>query len=207
MDYAGQAARNLAWATTLNARRLGRALGRSPRALTRRVLDVARRRARRSWSRLYPRLLTERVLLRLLGASDIDPAWDDLARRPFFVSHADRQQTAARFEREYPDMRAAIVQAADAVLRHEFDLLGSGPRRLGTPLPWHTDFKTGRRWPLMYGADIEYNELDRPTDVKVPWELSRCQHFTRLGQAYWLTGDERFAAECVAETTDWIAAN
>ena len=207
MDYAGQAARNLAWATTLNARRFGRALGRSPRALTRRVLDAARRRTRRRWSRLYPRLLTERVLLRLLGASDIDAAWDDLARRPFFVSHADRQQVAAHFEREYPDMRASIVQAADAVLRHEFDLLGSGLRRLGTPLPWHTDFKTGRRWPLMYCADIEYNELDRPTDVKVPWELSRCQHFTRIGQAYWLTGDERYAAEFVAETTDWIAAN
>ena len=50
-----------------------------------------------------------------------------------------------------------------------------------------TDFKTGREWPLEYCTDIDYNELDRPTDVKVPWELSRCQHFTRFGQAYWLT--------------------
>ena len=36
-----------------------------------------------------------------------------------------------------------------------------------------------------------------PTDVKVPWELSRCQHFPLLGQAYWLTGDERYAREYV----------
>ena len=34
-------------------------------------------------------------------------------------------------------------------------------------------------------------------NVKVPWELSRCQHFTALGQAYWLTGDERYAREFV----------
>ena len=131
----------------------------------------------------------------------------DLAAQPFFVSSAERANVAERFLTDYPGGRAAITQAADAVLRHEFDLLGSGPQPLGTPLPWHTDFKTGRRWPLAYCADIEYNELDRPTDVKVPWELSRCQHFTRLGQAYWLTGDERYAAEFVAETTDWIAAN
>ena len=89
----------------------------------------------------------------------------------------------------------------------QFDLLGSGQHRFGSQLPWHTDFKTGRQWPLAYCADIEYNELDRPTDVKVPWELSRCQHFIRLGQAYWLTGDERYAAEFVDETNDWIATN
>ena len=70
--------------------------------------------------------------------------WEDLARQPFFVSAADREGRTARFLQEYPDSRNALVQAADAALRHEFDLLGSGPRRLGAPLPWHTDFKTGR---------------------------------------------------------------
>ena len=28
-------------------------------------------------------------------------------------------------------------------------------------------------------------------DIKGPWEVGRCQHFVVLGQAYWLTGDER----------------
>jgi len=27
--------------------------------------------------------------------------------------------------------------------------------------------------------------LNDPSDVKVPWELSRCQHFIALGKAYW----------------------
>jgi len=186
--------------------RLRRAL-RSPRHLVWRANDSARRRARRPWSYLYPRLLTQRALLASLGARDVDRLWVDLAAQPFFISSAERANVAARFLADYPESRAEITRAADAVVRHQFDLLGSGPQQLGTPLPWHTDFKTGRRWPLAYCSDIDYNELDRPTDVKVPWELSRCQHFTRLGQAYWLTGDERYAAEFVAETTDWIAAN
>ena len=146
-------------------------------------------------------------MLATLGAADIDTLWSDLASQPFFIRSSDREIAAARFERMYPSAREIILSDADAVLRHEFDLLGSGPTALGARLPWTTDFKTGREWPLAYCTDIDYNELDRPTDVKVPWELSRCQHFARLGQAYWLTLDERYAAEFVAEASDWLEAN
>jgi hypothetical protein len=74
-------------------------------------------------------------------------------------------------------------------------------------LPWHTDFKTGVTWPLRYCHDIDYNDLDNPSDVKVPWELSRMQHLLRLGQAYWLTGDERYAVEFRTEAVDWCERN
>ena len=170
-------------------------------------MDSARRRARRPWSYVYPRLLTDRALLAACQAETVDQLWQSLSQQPFFIGSGEKTATANRFVAEFPDAKSGIVIEADALLRHEFDLLGSGPQSLGTPLPWHTDFKTGRRWPLKYCTDIEYNELDRPSDVKVPWELSRCQHFTRLGQAYWLTGDEKYAAEFVAETADWIDAN
>ena len=191
----------------VNTARLRRALRRSPRYLAWRAIDEARRRARRPWSYVRPRLLTGRALLKALGARSVDELWDGLERGPFFVTGAERTTVVERFRAEYPDARDGLVSAADAVLRHEFDFLGSGRTALGTPLPWHTDFKTGRQWPVAYCTDIEYNELDRPSDVKVPWELSRSQHFTRIGQAYWLTGDERYATEFVAETSDWIAAN
>ena len=191
----------------MNIARLRRALRRSPRYLIRRAIDSARRRTRRPWSYVYPRLLTDRALLSAVGAGTVDQLWHDLSRQAFFISPAERDSIVSRFIHDYPAAPDAIVKDADAVLRHEFDLLGSGPRPLGTPLPWHTDFKTAVSGRSQYCTDIEYNELDRPSDVKVPWELSRCQHFTRLGQAYWLTGDERYAAEFVAETSDWIAAN
>ena len=156
---------------------------------------------------MYPRLVTERALLMATGASTVDALWDDLASQPFFIDARARTSVAGAFSRQHGDAVTRVIREADAVLTHEFDLLGSGPRLLGPSLPWHTDFKTGREWPLAYSADIEYTELDRPSDVKVPWELSRCQHFARLGQAYWLTGDERYAEEFVAEASDWIAAN
>ena len=187
--------------------RAGRLLRRPPREIARRLLDAAERRTRRPRTLMYPRLMTERAFFRAMGESDVDTLWTSLSQQPFFVNPSARTAVTDQFLSAFPGARDAIVRAADASLRHEFDLLGSGPRRLGAAVPWHTDFKTDRTWPLQYCSDIAYDELDRPTDVKVPWELSRCQHFTRLGQAFWITGEDRYAQEFVAETSDWIAAN
>ena len=83
----------------------------------------------------------------------------------------------------YAEWPAAVVAAAVRVRRHEFYLRGSGCVRLGERLPWHTDFKTDREWPLQYSPDIEYAELDRPTDVKVPWERVFVHRDTDMGRA------------------------
>jgi hypothetical protein len=187
--------------------RAKRALGKSPRYLAARGIEAIRWRAQRPWSAVVPRLMTAQSLLRESGEKTIDDLWAAVAARPFFLSSADRAAWTAAFDRDHAGARPQILADADRSLRHEFDLLGSGPVALGGEIPWLTDFKTGRTWPLEYCRRIEYNELDRPTDVKVPWELSRCQHFTRLGQAYWLSGDERYAQEFVAEVRAWVGAN
>ena len=43
--------------------------------------------------------------------------------------------------------------------------------------------------------------------LRVPWELSRCQHLPTLGMAYAATGDSKYAAVAVAHIDDWIVAN
>src|SRR5687768_16789158 len=178
-----------------------------PSHTLRRVGDEVRRVAWRPWARIHPRVLTDARLLGLTSASSIDGLWRELSGAPFYLHATDSERWSTSFRRRYPGADAAIVKGAGRILRHEFDLLGSGLCAVGEQLPWHTDFKTGREWPLQYSPDIEFSELDRPTYVKVPWELSRCQHFPLLGQAYWLTGDERYAQEYVAEISDWIARN
>lgn len=187
--------------------RARRAARKSPRELASRLIEIGRTQLQRPWSRVYPRVLTERVLINLAGATSVDAFWEAQQAAPFFLAPAHRDRWTAAFRTRYPDVPATIVSAADRVLRHEFDLLGSGCVALSARLPWHTDFKTGREWPLDYSPHLDYLEIDKPTDVKVPWELSRCQHFTALGQAHWLTGDERYAREFVDETSDWIARN
>jgi len=187
--------------------RLQRASRRPPRYVAKRLLEMGAERLRRPWSNVYPHLVTPAHVATAAGAASIDALWNDLQRAPFFITPSDRERTVRAFRDRYPDRPAAIAAAADRICRHEFDLLGSGCVTFDRRLPWHSDFKTGREWPLLYSPDIQYAELDRPTDVKVPWELSRCQHFTVLGEAYWLSGDERYAQEFVDEVQDWIARN
>jgi len=75
------------------------------------------------------------------------------------------------------------------------------------PIDWHIDFKSGYRWDnkLLY-KKIKYGDY-QGADVKVPWELSRCYHFVTLGQAYFLTGDEKYTREFIYQTIDWIENN
>jgi uncharacterized heparinase superfamily protein len=187
--------------------RARKAMKMPPRQLLARAVDSAEQQWRRPWASVYPYLLTDAAIIGESGAASLDALWTRQLSQPFFLQPSDRQAYADAFRRDYASEAAELIVRADRALRHEFDLLGSGLQPLGARLPWLDDFKTGRHYPLQYWRDIAYMELDKPTDVKVPWELSRCQHFTTLGQAYWLTGDERYAAEYRAEIEDWIAVN
>jgi hypothetical protein len=124
----------------------------------------------------------------------------------------------ARLRKDMPQQAALAVLAGERILRHEFNLLGSGifqpidPDRTSAgyvPIDWNLDPISGLRFP----SDIHYKEWDlwkmRPgmADVKLPWELARCQHWPALAQAWLLTGDARFAEEIFAQRADFDAAN
>jgi hypothetical protein len=125
-----------------------------------------------------------------------------------------------RLRRAHPDLVEKTIETARRILRHEFDLLGSGPYTPDDPdrpayasgyrpLDWYVDPVSGLRFPQGI-AISEWNlETMRPgrADVKLPWELARCQHWPLLGQAYRLTGDERFALEIANELRDFMSAN
>jgi uncharacterized heparinase superfamily protein len=87
-------------------------------------------------------------------------------------------------------------------------LLGSGPTALGNSIDWHSDFKTNHSWnSRQYYAFIRPAPYPGGYDIKIPWELSRCQHFAWLGQAYWFTKNEKYAKEFLNQVSHWIQAN
>jgi hypothetical protein len=101
------------------------------------------------------------------------------------------------------DAKKDILSSAEMTLQHDFDLLGSGRVRLD-PIDWHTDFKCGAKWDKDYYRDIH---TSIGADLKVPWELSRCQHLLWLGEAYLLTKEDKFAQEVIDEICWWIDDN
>lgn len=172
-------------------------------------------------AKLSPAHISDEELLQSLeGFTSMEAALHTIrGERPaFLVQPSAREQLVSLVRRQFPHLVAEIVKEAEKVCYHVFDLLGSGPVNLDEfaeqhggrhacgYLPWHFDFKTGYRWnPRKF-----YKEIEIPygkADIKVPWELSRFQHAAVLGQAYWLTGDEKYAREFARQVDDWIDRN
>ena len=186
-----------------------------PRVVLREGLRLGRR-----LMRGYLREATYRSGLRKIDARILKSALRDrdLTNLPRMASAAlaershlagiDRNEIIGAVRDLRPDLPAKIIQEAECISDHRFDLLGSGSVDLGANIDWHHDFKSGYSWdPTTYFRQIEPARYPGGHDIKVPWELSRCQHLVRLGQAYWISGDEKYANEFVAQLLHWQQCN
>ncbi|MDC1311132.1 heparinase II/III family protein [Burkholderiales bacterium] len=185
--------------------KIRRGLRKPPGVIVERLLAMARTQTERL--RLPGRSnLSQQALLRELQAPSLDALWRRLAARPFpaWFGPCDVAEVDTLCD---PYERIALQARAENALAHRVDLLGSGLTELGAQIDWHTDFKTGLSWSPRYFADIDYNNPERPSDVKVPWELSRLQWLMPVGQAFLLTRDDRYAAGLRDVLEQWITAN
>ena len=89
---------------------------------------------------------------------------------------------------------------------HKVSFFGQAPVDLTRP-DWNLDSHTGLSWPPAWHAGIDYMDLARPSDVKVPWELGRMQYLATLGRAYLRTGDETFARRFADLVRHWDTSN
>lgn len=140
-------------------------------------------------------------------------------RAPRLYVEAAVPQVAALAER-CPDQARQTLADAGRVMRHEFDLLGSGPfvpvdperaaRPSGyRPIDWYIDPVRALRFPVRvpYKEWKLYEMRPANADVKYPWELARSQHFLVLAQAYRLSGDIAHAREIFDQIADFMEAN
>ena len=100
-----------------------------------------------------------------------------------------------------------ILAEAQDVIENRFETLGSGKIDLGQTINWHRDFKSGKEWPVRHLSVDEILDLGNPSDIKVPWELSRFHQVWWLGKAYWLTHREEYAEKFGALASDWMEKN
>ena len=125
----------------------------------------------------------------------------------FFVELRDAELWAA-YRSQFDAEIRTVIEDAETICLHAFDLLGSGLTCWGNPIDWHIDPVSNYRWPKKFFFELK-RQGNSPArgDVKVPWELSRMQHLPTLGQAYRLTKNERYAREIVDQITHWWDTN
>ena len=105
------------------------------------------------------------------------------------------------------EAQAAVVCAADELLRGEWDVLGVARTDLVQP-DWFRDPVTGRRSAQDRCAfRIDHRSEEQVGNVKQVWELSRLQHLTLLATAWYLTRDERYARRVADQLRSWFREN
>ncbi len=173
--------------------------------LARRVVFEAKGQLDRIYAPQRLRKFKTEMLLKETEHKTIPELWASLGANKYFCPTCPA--TGEKFKNEFPALIPDILNRAKLAEQHTVGLLGSGLINLGQDIDWCKDFKTGIRWPNAFFADIEYNNLELPSDVKVPWELSRMQWLIPVGMAYLLTSEEKYSSLVKRELISWIDAN
>ncbi len=141
-------------------------------------------------------------------AANLLPAYFASRTAPvFYFRPSDRHQLVAALRANFPGRPDEILAEADALCAHRFRIFGYPEVACDKQIPWRGDLIHGGESGLDHWSQIPYLDFDRVGDSKIVWEPNRHQHFITLGQAYWLTGDERYADECFAQWEHWQSEN
>jgi len=144
----------------------------------------------------------------LTGIEDVLHHFRNRVEPRCFIDFRKKEEIVAVLKTDYPELVGSVISEADRICDGVFNVMGSGDKKL-EPLDWHLDFKSGYRWkPKTYYKDIKYPvKAWEGADIKIPWEISRFNYLTQLGEAYWLTGDEKYGKKFVYLISDWIGNN
>src|SRR5690348_6606887 len=149
-----------------------------------------------------------------LPGDDVSTASGDLLEHfrtrstpSFFTSLQSPQDTAAAFKSRRPESAWTLIDKAELIVAGKFDLLGFKDLSFGDPIDWQFEPVSGKRLPLLHWSKLDYLDAELAGDKKIIWELNRHQYFQALGQAYLLTGDERYARVFVTHLEAWMDAN
>jgi hypothetical protein len=172
---------------------------------------------RRAWTR-RAKVISDDALLGLLDVGQIGgKRWrsaldfrDHFRTRTspaFFAALEDPRATIGELRQRWPESEKEIVERAGRISEGYFDLLAFRNLSFGMPIDWHLEPVAGKRAPLVHWSRLNYLDAKLLGDKKIVWELNRHQYFVTLGQAYWLTGNERYAETFAAHVNSWMDQN
>jgi hypothetical protein len=125
----------------------------------------------------------------------------------FFFSSVDVPRLCTRLRELFPEQSKRIIERAERICKHRFDLLGYRDLDYGMEIDWHCDRVHGKRAPRKPWFQIRYLDFEEVGDSKVTWELNRHQHLVTLAKACCITGDEFFANELFRQWNHWHREN
>jgi len=162
--------------------------------------------------------LRERARQQLMARSDLLRHWLGFGfaqrkshasvQQPHFFFPGDRVPAlCSLLQKRLPAQADEIIERAERICQHRFDLLGYKDVDYGAEIDWHCDRIHDKRAPRQPWFKVRYLDFAEVGDVKVTWELNRHQHFVLLAKAHRLSGDAKFAAELFRQWNHWQREN
>jgi hypothetical protein len=115
-------------------------------------------------------------------------------------------QTSEIFQDNFPLSAQEIITKANDLCDHKFVFLGK-ELKYKEEINWHYDPVNDYHWPQIHYSQISTISNKPGTDIKIPWELARLQHFITLGQAYHLTKNEKYTVEFCKQLQSFAKQN
>lgn len=128
-------------------------------------------------------------------------------RGRFFFQKKELPEILASLWQSFPESAEQIVERAEQLCRHRFDLLGFQGVNYGSEIDWHLDAVHGKRAPFRPWFRVPYLDFDEVGDSKVIWELNRHQHLVTLAKAYRLTEEDSYGRELFQQWYHWREKN
>ena len=125
----------------------------------------------------------------------------------FFFAPESVDSILALLCQRFPDYKRQVLERADRICSHRFDLLGYRDLDYGHPIDWHLDAVHRKRAPKKASYRVRYLDFAEAGDSKVTWEPNRHQHLVTLAKAYRLTREPRYADEALRQWRHWREAN
>ena len=183
-----------------------RAVHKPPSFIVRRLLTEANRKITKAKHCFITPSLSKKKLLGRSGTTTISDLFMLVTANAnkMFASKLDITNALQSLPAE---QQASILRTANQAIQGQFRFLGHDFDLDINHIDWDRDYVSGKRWPSGFCHDIQVNNLDENSDVKIPWEISRLQWLIPVTQAYLMTGKAHYAESVQRLVADWIDKN
>ncbi len=122
---------------------------------------------------------------------------------PFFPGFAYASEFPNWLRSDGRILEQEILNRAEHVCSDRFTIFSLGSVSYGSPPRWNYDPVNQKQAPAGFYADLKFLDQVTVGDSKLIWELSRFQFVFDLGQAYLLTGNEKYPRKFFELICDW----
>ena len=121
----------------------------------------------------------------------------------FWFQSGDVNDISLVYVSELPKNK--LLKEANKILKRKFKVYDF-VIKFKNDIDWNTDAKTKKRWPSIYEGNIYFNSSEYGSVLYV-WVYNRFDFLYKLGAAYLITKDEKYAKEICYRIDSWIGQN